>query len=106
MTHKRAMRTRLQPQAFRNRRSCRRARQADADAALESGRLPAVLKPVDAGGQRGLFLLNAEHDLEHCFPEALADSPSGETLLEEYLDGIELNGLVIVRIGEATVVTV
>ena len=61
---------------------------------------PAVLKPADSGGQRGLFLLRSFADLERHFHAALAESPSGETILEEFTDGLELNGLVVARGGE------
>jgi biotin carboxylase len=106
MTHKIAMRTGLagagipQP-AFKAARSA-----AEAEAALEDVGLPAVLKPVDASGQRGLFLLDRKEQLERCFPEALAASSCGETILEAYSDGVEVNCMVVVRNGEASVLTV
>jgi biotin carboxylase len=100
MTHKVAMRRRLaergvpQPQfaAVRVRR--------EAVAAVETVGLPAVLKPADSGGQRGLFLLRSLDDLDRHLHAALAESPSSEAIVEEYLDGLELNGLVVARAGE------
>jgi biotin carboxylase len=100
MTHKVAMRRRLaeggvpQPQ-FAAIRAWR-----EAAAAAETVGFPAVLKPADSGGQRGLFLLRSFGDLERHFHAALAESPSGETILEEFTDGLELNGLVVARGGE------
>jgi len=100
MTHKVAMRRRLaeggvpQPQ-FAAIRAWR-----EAAAAAETVGFPAVLKPADSGGQRGLFLLRSFADLERHFHAALAESPSGETILEEFTDGLELNGLVVARGGE------
>jgi biotin carboxylase len=100
MTHKVAMRRRLaeggvpQPQ-FAAIRAWR-----EAAAAADTVGFPAVLKPADSGGQRGLFLLRSFADLERHFHAALAESPSGETILEEFTDGLELNGLVVARGGE------
>jgi biotin carboxylase len=100
MTHKVAMRRRLaeggvpQPQ-FAAIRAWR-----EAAAAADTVGFPAVLKPADSGGQRGVFLLRSFADLERHFHAALAESPSGETILEEFTDGLELNGLVVAREGE------
>jgi biotin carboxylase len=100
MTHKVAMRRCLaeggvpQPQ-FAAIRAWR-----EAAAAADTVGFPAVLKPADSGGQRGLFLLRSFADLERHFHAALAESPSGETILEEFTDGLELNGLVVARGGE------
>ena len=70
-------------------------------AALERVGLPAVLKPADSGGQRGIFRLENRDDLERHLHVALGESPTGEAIVEAYVDGLELNGLVIVRDGEA-----
>ena len=70
-------------------------------AALERVGLPAVLKPADSGGQRGVFRLETPDDLERHLHVALAESPTGESIIESYVEGLELNGLVIVRDGEA-----
>ena len=101
MTHKVAMRRRLaeggvpQPQfaAVRVRREARPA--------AETVGFPAVLKPADSGGQRGLFLLESFDDLDRHLHAALAESPTGEAIVEEYTEGLELNGLVVARGGEA-----
>ena len=70
-------------------------------AALERVGLPAVLKPADSGGQRGVFRLETVDDLERHLHVALAESPTDEAIIESYVEGLELNGLVIVRDGEA-----
>jgi biotin carboxylase len=70
-------------------------------AALERVGLPAVLKPADSGGQRGVFRLETADDLERNLHVALGESPTGEAIIESYVEGLELNGLVIVRDGEA-----
>jgi biotin carboxylase len=69
--------------------------------ALERVGLPAVLKPADSGGQRGVFRLETADDLERHLHVALGESPTDEAIIESYVEGLELNGLVIVRDGEA-----
>ena len=70
-------------------------------AALERVGLPAVLKPADSGGQRGVFRLETADDLERHLHVALGESPTDEAIIEAYVEGLELNGLVIVRDGQA-----
>jgi biotin carboxylase len=74
-------------------------------AALERVGLPAVLKPADSGGQRGVFRLETADDLERHLHVALGESPTEEAIIEAYVEGLELNGLVIVRDGEALPLT-
>jgi len=100
MTHKIAMRRRLaevgvpQPRFAAVRSISERRRAAD-----EVG-FPAVLKPADSGGQRGVFRVESIDEIDAHLHEALAVSPSGEAILEEYVKGIEMNGIVLAREGE------
>jgi biotin carboxylase len=91
---------------FTNKGEMRR-RLAYAGIALAFARFtpPVVLKPVDSGGQRGLFLVDTVDDVDRHLTETLAHSRSGQAILEEHLVGIELNCLLVVRGGEATVLT-
>src|SRR6185437_15978885 len=66
---------------------------------------PAVLKPADSGGQRGVFRLESIEDLEAHLHVALTESAEGEVVIERFHEGLELNGIVIVRDGEPAVVT-
>ena len=105
LTHKIAMRRTLaeagvpQPAfaAVRDRREGR--------AALATVGLPAVLKPADSGGQRGVFRLDSQDDLDAHLHVALSESRSGEAIVEGFTDGIEMNGIVIARGGDATLLT-
>jgi biotin carboxylase len=72
----------------------------EAGPAAETVGFPAVLKPADSGGQRGLFLLRSFEDLDRHLHAALAESPSGEAIVESYHEGLELNGLVVARGGD------
>jgi biotin carboxylase len=78
---------------------------SDVDAALGAVGLPAVLKPVDSGGQRAVFRIESRNELVRDLPEAVDESPTNEALLEEFVEGIELNGIVIARKGEPALVT-
>ncbi|MGI8478809.1 MAG: ATP-grasp domain-containing protein [Gaiellaceae bacterium] len=73
--------------------------------ALEASGLPAVLKPVDSGGQRAVFRVDSAEDLERDLGEALAESPTDEAMVEAFVDGMEMNGIVIAREGEAALLT-
>ncbi|HEU0335346.1 MAG TPA: hypothetical protein VFR43_02265 [Gaiellaceae bacterium] len=78
---------------------------AEARAALEATGVPAVLKPADSGGQRAVFRVEAVDDVERHLHAALAESPSNEAIVESFRDGLELNGIVVARGGEAHVLT-
>jgi biotin carboxylase len=105
MTHKVAMRRQLadagvpQPRFAAVRTLSERRRAAD-----EVG-FPAVLKPADSGGQRGVFRVESLDDIDAHLHEALAASPSGEAILEEYVAGMEMNGIVLARDGETIPLT-
>jgi biotin carboxylase len=66
---------------------------------------PSVLKPADSGGQRGVFRVESLDDIHAHLHEAVGASPTGEAILEEFVDGIEMNGIVISRGGESVPLT-
>jgi biotin carboxylase len=77
----------------------------DSRVAAETVGFPAVLKPANSGGQRGLYRLESVDDLDAHLHAALAESPTQEAILEEFTEGLELNGIAVVRDGEVTVLT-
>jgi biotin carboxylase len=105
MTHKIAMRRTLADAGVPQPRFAAARDLLSARAALDAVGLPAVLKPADSGGQRGIFFLSSREDLDAHLHAALAESPSGETIVEGFHDGLELNGIVIARGGEAVPLT-
>ena len=105
LTHKRAMRDALGAAGLPQPPYASLRSTADIDAALEKVSFPAVLKPVDSGGQRAVFRIESREELERDLGEAIAESPTDEALLEEFVDGIELNGIVIARVGEPALIT-
>jgi biotin carboxylase len=105
MTHKVAMRRKLgeagvpQPRFAALRSISERRRAVD-----EVG-FPAVLKPADSGGQRGVFRVESVDDIYAHLHEALVASPTEEAILEEFVDGTEMNGIVLARGGETIPLT-
>lgn len=105
LTHKRAMRDALGAHGLPQPPYASLRSSADVDAALDAVAFPAVLKPVDSGGQRAVFRIESRDELRRDLPEAIGESPTAEALLEEFVDGIEMNGIVIARDGEAASIT-
>ncbi len=104
-TNKGEMRARLAYAGIPQPRSRVITSAAEIEAAFAALAPPVVLKPADSGGQRGIFLVDTVEAIRAHLPETLAVSRGGQAILEEYLDGIELNGLLAVRGGDATVLT-
>jgi biotin carboxylase len=105
MTHKLAMRGALSAAGVPQPPFAALHSVEDADAALAQSGIPAVLKPVDSGGQRAVFRVESAADLVRDLAEALAESPTHEAMVEAFVDGIEMNGIVISRRGEPTLLT-
>ncbi|HET8894182.1 MAG TPA: ATP-grasp domain-containing protein [Gaiellaceae bacterium] len=105
MTNKIAMRRRLADAGVPQPRFAAARDLKTARAAAETVGFPSVLKPADSGGQRGVFRLESIDNLEAHLHAALAESASGEVVVERFHDALELNGLVVVRGGEATTLT-
>ena len=105
MTHKLAMRRTLAEEGIPQPAFAAVRNLAEGRSAIETVGLPAVLKPVDSGGQRGVFRIETPGDLESHLHSALAESPGREAVLERFVEGTEMNGIVVVRGGEARLVT-
>ena len=105
MTDKTVMRARLETGGVPQPRHAVLTRESDVRAVAATVPLPAVLKPADSGGQRGLFMIEEPADVERRLDETLSFSPSGQAMLEEYVDGIELNGIMAVRDREPLLLT-
>jgi biotin carboxylase len=105
LTHKRAMRDALGAAGLPQPPYASLRSSADIDDAVAAVGFPSVLKPVDSGGQRAVFRAESRDELQRNLDEATAESPTGEALLEGFVDGIELNGIVIARVGEPALIT-
>jgi biotin carboxylase len=100
MTHKVAMRRRLADAGVPQPRFAALRKLSERRRALDEVGVPAVLKPADSGGQRGVFRIDSLDDVDAHLHEALSISPTGEAILEEFIDGTEMNGIVVARGGE------
>jgi len=105
MTHKVAMRRQLAEQGVSQPRFAALRSIAERRAALEAVGVPAVLKPADSGGQRGVFQIASLDDLDAHLHSALSESGTGEAIIESFHDGLELNGLAVARAGEVELLT-
>jgi biotin carboxylase len=105
MTNKIAMRRRLADAGVPQPRYAALRHVREVRSAANVVGFPAVLKPADSAGQRGLFLCLSIDDIERHLHAALAQSTDEEAILESYHPGLEVNGLLVVRDGEVTVVT-
>ena len=105
MTHKLAMRAALADAGVPQPAFAPLRAEDDAERALEAAGVPGVLKPVDSGGQRAVFRVDSLDDVRANAAEALAESPTSEAIVEAFVEGIELNGIVIARGGEASLLT-
>jgi cysteine synthase A len=105
MTNKIAMRRKLADAGVPQPRFAAVRTLHEARAAATAVGFPAVLKPADSAGQRGLFLCESLGDVERHLHASLVQSIEQEAILESYHEGMEVNGLLVVRDGEPSVVT-
>jgi biotin carboxylase len=105
MTNKIAMRRRLAQLGVPQPRFAAVRTLHEARLAAQVVGFPCVLKPADSGGQRGVFRLESQNDIDRHLHAALAESPTREAILESFHEGLELNGLVVVRGGEERLLT-
>lgn len=61
---------------------------------------PAMVKPADSGGQRGIFRAESMEDILAGLESSLSFSPSKSVIVEEFLDGPEVSANVFVIDGE------
>jgi biotin carboxylase len=97
LTNKIAMRRRLGERGVPQPRYAALRTISETRRAADEVGFPAVLKPADSGGQRGVFRVESLDDIHAHLHEALTASPTGEAILEEFVDGIELNGMLVAR---------
>ncbi len=105
MTHKPTMRERLAHAGVPQPRFTSLQASAELPCAIEKVGFPAVLKPANASGQLGVSRVESADDLEARLEAAIAASPTGEAILEQFVEGTEMNGIVVLRDGEAISVT-
>jgi biotin carboxylase len=77
----------------------------EAVAAAVGVRYPLVIKPADSGGQRGVFRVESDEELVARFPESLELSRGREVIVEEFVEGTEMNAMAVVRGNEVIPLT-
>jgi len=105
MTDKAAMRTRLEEHAIPQPAFAVLTDEVDPTWQLEAVGRPAVLKPIDSGGQRGVYRIDDHAALVEHLPLTLGFSRGRRAILERYIEGQELNGIVVARDGEPVLLT-
>jgi len=105
MTDKAAMRMRLEERGIPQPRFAVVSEAVPSPAFFERIGQPAVIKPVDSGGQRGLFRVETYDDFRANLPASLGQSRTGRAILEQYIEGHELNGIAVARGGEISMLT-
>lgn len=78
---------------------------AEAHTAARTIAFPAVLKPADSAGQRGIFLVGSDDELSAQLALTLAASPSHEAIVEQFHEGREVNTLLVARADEVSLLT-
>jgi biotin carboxylase len=106
LTHKVDMRRRLAEAGLAQPRFGSARSLDDALAATGDVGFPAVIKPADCGGQRGVSRLDSVADVASKFDDALRESPTGEVIVEQFLDGTEMNAMAVVRDGDVQLLTI
>lgn len=58
---------------------------------------PVIMKPSDAQGQRGIFLINSQEQFDKLFEEVKQYSHEGKVIIEKYIDGpeVSVNGYMV-----------
>lgn len=105
MTDKASMRGRLESAGVPQPLHVVITQETDVRDACSTVGFPAVVKPVDSGGQRGVFQVGSVEQTLRLLPNVLAFSRSRRAILEEFIEGTEMNGILVTRGGEPTLVT-
>jgi biotin carboxylase len=105
LTHKVALRRRLADAGVPQPRFAAVRGLSERRRAIGEVGVPAVLKPANAGGQRGVFRIDSLDDVDAHLHEALAASPTGEAILEELIQGSEMIQIAAMRDGQFMPIT-
>ncbi|HQE60531.1 MAG TPA: ATP-grasp domain-containing protein, partial [Spirochaetota bacterium] len=75
---------------------------ADAKKACDKLKFPVVIKPCDNMGARGVMLIKEKGMITEAYQNAKDSSPSGELIIEEFMDGPELSIDAVIYKGKIT----
>jgi len=66
---------------------------------------PQVIKPVDSAGSRGVSIVKSKDHLNEAFTHAKSYSISGEVLIEQYMEGVEISVEACVQNNRVTILS-
>ncbi|MBN2435882.1 MAG: alpha-hydroxy-acid oxidizing protein [Spirochaetes bacterium] len=101
-TNKIKMRTRFKNHGVPSPAFCSVWSLVEAKTACKKLGFPLVIKPSDNMGARGVRCVNNKNEISDAFHAAKSASPSGELIMEEYMEGPELSIDAVVFDGEVT----
>jgi biotin carboxylase len=104
-TNKIAMRTRFAERGVPQPQYAAVRTLSEAHSAARTVRFPAVLKPADSAGQRGIFLVHSDEELAAQMALTIAASPTQQAIVEEFHAGREINTLLVAREDDVRLVT-
>jgi biotin carboxylase len=104
-TNKIAMRTRFAERGVPQPQYAAVRTLSEAHSAARTVGFPAVLKPADSAGQRGIFLVHSDEELAAQMALTIAASPTQQAIVEEFHEGREINTLLVARDGDVRLVT-
>lgn len=67
---------------------------------LAEVKFPVIVKPVDSCGRQGVTICRSAEELAAAYQLALSFSGSGDIIVEDYVDGIEMDCMYVVLEGE------
>lgn len=68
-------------------------------------RWPVIVKPVDSCGSAGISVCQTVDQLQKGYALALSNSPSGRVIVEDYIQGVEIQALYLLQDGHARLST-
>lgn len=69
---------------------CQICSKDEVDSQLNCISFPAMMKPEDSQGSRGVFRVDSEHDIDEHFIDSLKYSKTGRVIIEDYFEGHEV----------------
>ena len=76
------------------------------DECLENVEYPVFIKPADNSGSRGAYVCHSMSEFKENYPKALAFSPTGNVIIEQFLTGQDIILDYLIKDGEAHLLSI